>query len=135
MPLQNVCVVSVMAFSNTDFETAFKDGLGPITGTYTVKDNLGYDISNLRTNGVNQASANSLVVAVGGLVAALAADGTTVPYIALTGADFTWSGVFLGGISMNASKHHMERLAHLHYNKKNAPKKAAKTCLLYNGAN
>src|SRR5438067_1833271 len=125
-----------MKFSGTEFETAFKDGLGPIpAANYTVKDNLGYDISNLRTNGVNQASANSLVVAAGGLVAALAADGTTVPYIALTGADFTWSGVFLGGISLNASKHHMERLAHLHYNKNNSPKKSAKTCLLYNGAN
>jgi len=135
MPLQNVCVVSVMTFAGTEFETAFKDGFAS-AGTYiTPKDNLGYDINNLRTNGVNLVPANSLVVAVGGLVAALAADGTTMPYIALTGADFTWSGVFLGGISLSASKHHMDRLAHLHYNKNNTPKNAAKTCLLYNGAN
>jgi hypothetical protein len=122
-----------MRFLGTPFETAFKDGLGPIPpANYRVIQDLGYDINNLRTNGVNQAASNSLVVAVGGLAAALAADGTTVPYIALTGADFKSSGIFLGGFSLNAAKHHMEHLGHLHHKVK---KKAAKTCLLYNGAN
>jgi hypothetical protein len=133
MALQNICVVSIIPFSNSTFETAFKDGLGPLApANYLVRDNLGYDINNLRANGVNQAAPNTLVVTVGGLTAALAADGTTVPYIALTGADFTPSGIFLGGISLDVAKHHIEHLGHLN---KGKGKRTSKTCLLYNGAN
>jgi len=132
--ISKICVVSVMPFSNTAFENKFKVGLGPITGAnYQVKDNIGYDLTALQ-NAVNQAAANSLVVAVGGLAAAMAADNTTVPYIALTGADFTpsSSSSFWGGISLNAATLHSEQLRHLHFRHGKNP---AKTCLLYNSAN
>jgi hypothetical protein len=132
--LSKICVVSVMPFKNTAFEQKLKVGLGPITGAnYQVADNIGYDLSALQ-NAVNQAAANSLVVTVGGLAAAMAADNTTVPYIALTGADFTASSSssFAGGISLSTATLHSDQLRHLHFKHGKNP---AKTCLLYNGAN
>src|SRR5436305_1603725 len=90
-------------------------------------------LNNLQS-AITSVTANTLVVAVGGLAAALAADGTTVPYIALTGADFKPASTnFLGGISMNTAKHHPDQLMYLR--QKQNPKRLLRTCLLNNSAN
>jgi hypothetical protein len=139
MALQNVCVVSTIPFANTNLETHFKSGLGN-TGTYkTPQDNIGYDLQALKT-AVQTAGAdnNTLVVTVGGLMAAIAADQVgTVPFISLAGgtAGFhgTPAGKFLGGTCLDAYSHNIDRINYL---KGRVPLDSAdQVCLLYNSKN
>jgi hypothetical protein len=139
MALQNVCVVSTIPFANTNFETQFRSGLGN-TGTYKQpQDNIGYDLNGLKT-AVQTAGAdnNTLVVTVGGLLAAIAADQVgSVPFISLAGgtAGFhdTPAGKFLGGTCLDAYSHNIDRINYL---KGKVPLQSAdQVCLLYNSKN
>jgi hypothetical protein len=108
--LTNVCVVSVIPFAGTQLETSFKTGLGSYPVTYKPPmDNLGYNTNTLKA-AVQQAGGDgaTLVVTMGGLIAAIAAKqaGTTIPFISLAGGTTSfYSGPtrnFKGGLNLNA---------------------------------
>jgi hypothetical protein len=106
----NVCVVSVIPFAGTSLETSFKAGLGSFPLTYKPPmDKLGYNTNTLKT-AVQQAGADNatLVVTIGGLIAAMAAKqaSTTIPFISLAGGTINFYSAptqnFKGGLNLNA---------------------------------
>jgi hypothetical protein len=106
----NVCVVSVIPLAGTQLETSFKAGLGSFPITYKPPmDNLGYNTNTLKA-AVQQAGADNatLVVTIGGLIAAIAAKqaSTTIPFISLAGGTINFYSAptknFKGGLNLNA---------------------------------
>jgi hypothetical protein len=132
MALTKVLVISIIPFDNKfGLKTAFQTALGRAP---QIKDNIGYNKANLK-QAIGSPAADTLVVTLGGLAAALAADEAAVaPYIALTGADFQIStnSKLRGGRSLATSGHDQDRLDYLH-KKHTIPK--SKVSLLYNSAN
>jgi hypothetical protein len=132
MALTKVLVISTIPFDDKfGLKTAFQTALGQAP---QIKDNIGFIKANLK-QAIGTPAADTLVVTLGGLAAALAADEAAVaPYIALTGADFQIStkSKLRGGRSLATSDQDQGRLDHL--NKKHGIP-ASKVSLLYNNAN
>jgi hypothetical protein len=134
-PPTNVCVVSTIPFAGFDLEKSFKSGLGKIAGTYlTPIDSQGYDLPTLEA-AVRRAGSDgqTLVVTLGGLICGQAAQNVNqYPFISLVGGVDKFSdapsGNFLGGVSLDAYKHNIDRFNFL--SRKGIG--VDEVCLLYN---